>query len=68
MIPTIILVVIFSQLRSFYGYRFNLTYQMVMMSRTLIDITILMIVGSIPDYVQGFTKLGWLLSGKTKQK
>jgi CubicO group peptidase (beta-lactamase class C family) len=67
LIPTIILVVIFSQLKAFYGYRFNLTYQLVMMSRTLTDITILMIVGSVPDYVQGFVKLFWLVSGKTHQ-
>jgi hypothetical protein len=67
LIPTVILVVIFSQLKSFYGYRFNLTYQMVMMSHTLMDITILMIIGSIPDYVQGFVKLFYLVSGKTHQ-
>lgn len=67
LIPTIILVVIFSQLKAFYGYRFNLTYQLVMMSRTLTDIAILMIVGSIPDYVQGFVKLFWLVSGKTRK-
>ncbi len=65
LIPTIILVVIFSQLKTFYGYRFNLTYQLVMMSRTLTDITALMIIGSVPDYVQGFVKLFWLVSGKT---
>ena len=67
LIPTIILIVIFSQLKSFYGYRFNLTYQLINMSRMLTDITILMIVGSVPDYVQGFVKLFWLLSGKTHQ-
>lgn len=64
LIPTVILIIIFSQLKAFYGYRFNLTYQLVMMSRTLTDITILMIVGSVPDYVQGFVKLFWLTSGK----
>jgi hypothetical protein len=37
------------------------------MSRMLTDITILMIVGSVPDYVQGFVKLFWLVSGKTRQ-
>jgi CubicO group peptidase (beta-lactamase class C family) len=68
LIPTIILIVIFSQLKAFYGYRFNLTYQLVMMSRTLTDITILMIVGSVPDYVQGFVKLYWLVSGKTRKE
>jgi CubicO group peptidase (beta-lactamase class C family) len=67
LIPTIILVIIFTQLKAFYGYRFNLTYQLVMMSRTLTDITILMIVGLVPDYVQGFFKLYWLVSGKTTE-
>lgn len=66
LIPTIILLIVFSQLKAFYGYRFNLTYQLVMMSRTLTDITILMIVGSVPDYVQGFVKLFWLVGGKTR--
>ena len=63
-IPTVILIVVFTQLRTFMGTRFNLTYQMVMMFRTLPDISILMLVGSIPDYVQGFVKLYWLVSGK----
>jgi hypothetical protein len=66
LIPTIILIVVFSQLKAFYGYRFNLTYQLLIMSHTLTDITILMIVGSVPDYVQGFAKLFWLASGKTR--
>lgn len=67
-IPTVILIVVYTQLKAFYGYRFNLTYQLVMMSRTLTDITILMIVGSVPDYVQGFVKLYWLASGKTRKE
>jgi CubicO group peptidase (beta-lactamase class C family) len=65
LIPTIILIVVFSQIKGFFGYRFNLTYQMVNMSRMLADIAILMIVGSVPDYVQGITKLFWWASGKT---
>ena len=68
LIPTIILVVIFSQIKAFFGYRFNLTYQLLNMSRMLGDITILMIVGSVPDYLQGFVKLFWLLSGKFRKK
>jgi CubicO group peptidase (beta-lactamase class C family) len=68
LIPTVILIVVFSQMKAFYGYRFNLTYQLVMMSRTLTDITILMVVGSVPDYVQGFVKLYWLVSGKTRKE
>ena len=66
LIPTIILIVIFSQIKAYMGYRFNFTYQMVMMFRTLPDIAVLMILGSVPDYVQGFAKLFWLASGKTR--
>jgi hypothetical protein len=66
LIPTIILVAAFSGIKAFFGYRFNLTYQMIHMSRTLGDITILMIVGSAPDYVQGFVKLFWALTGKLR--
>jgi CubicO group peptidase (beta-lactamase class C family) len=66
LIPTIILVAVFSGIKAFFGYRFNLTHQMIHMSRTLGDITILMIVGSVPDYVQGFVKLFWALTGKLR--
>jgi hypothetical protein len=61
--------VIFNRVQAFMGYRFNFTYQMVTMFRTLPDIAVLMVLGSVPDYVQGFVKLYWLLSGfitKTK--
>ena len=67
LIPTLILVAVFGGVKAYYGYRFNLTYQLLTMSRMLTDITILMIVGSVPDYVQGFVKLFWLVSGKTRQ-
>ena len=63
-IPTVILVVVLSQIKGFFGTRFNWTYQILLMFRTLPDIAILMIVGSVPDYVQGFIKLFWLLNGK----
>ena len=66
-IPTLILFIVFSQLRAFMGYRFNFTYQMITMFRTLPDISILMIVGSLPDYIQGLVKLYWTLSGRTRQ-
>lgn len=66
-IPTIILIVVYTQLKAFYGYRFNLTYQIVMMFRTLPDISVLMIVGSVPDYVQGFVKSYWLVGGKATE-
>jgi CubicO group peptidase (beta-lactamase class C family) len=68
LIPTVILIVVYTQLKAFYGYRFNLTYQVVMMFRTLPDISVLMLVGSVPDYVQGFVKLYWLVSGKTHKE
>ncbi len=63
-IPTVILVVVFSQIKGFFGTRFNWTYQVLLMFRSLPDIAILMIVGSVPDYVQGFIKLFWALSRK----
>ena len=65
LIPTVILIVVFSQIRGFFGYRFNLTYQMTTMAITLTDITILMVLGSLPDYVQGVTKLFWWAGGKS---
>ena len=67
LIPTVILIVVFNQIKSFMGTRFNFTYQMIMMTRTLPDIAILMVLGSVPDYVQGFVKLFWLVKGKTRK-
>lgn len=66
LIPTVILLAVFGGIKSYFGYRFNLTYQLINMSRMLADIAILMIVGSVPDYVQGFVKLYWTLGGKRK--
>lgn len=63
-IPSVILFVVFTQVQDFLGTRFNWTYQMVVMARTLPDITIIMFLGSIPDYVQGFIKLSWALTRK----
>ena len=40
------------------------TCQLIHISRMLTDMAILMIVGSVPDYIQGFVKLYWLLSGR----
>lgn len=56
-IPTVILLVVYTQVKGFIGYRFNLTYQVLMMFKTLPDISILMLVGTLPDYAQGLTKL-----------
>jgi CubicO group peptidase (beta-lactamase class C family) len=66
-VPTVILIVVFGQIKTFFGYRFNLTYQMIVMARTLGDITVLMLVGSISDYAQGLIKLFWVLRGRTRQ-
>ena len=66
LIPTAILLIVFSQTKNYFGYRFNLTFQLLNMSRMLTDITILMIVGSVPDYLQGLVKLYWIISGKTR--
>lgn len=64
LIPTIILVVVFSQVKGFFGTRFNWSYQILMMFRALPDISVLMIVGSVPDYIQGFIKLYWAINQK----
>jgi CubicO group peptidase (beta-lactamase class C family) len=66
-IPTVILVAVFSGIKAFFGYRFNFTSQIINMTSTLTDIAVLMIVGSVPDYVQGFVKLYWLVSGRTRK-
>ncbi len=57
LIPTVILVIVFTQIKAFFGDRLNLTYQLLVMFRTLPDISILMLVGSLPDYAQGVAKL-----------
>lgn len=66
LLPTVILIIVFSQVKAFMGTRLNFTYQMITMSRTLPDIFVLMILGSVPDYVQGFVKLFWLVSRRTR--
>jgi CubicO group peptidase (beta-lactamase class C family) len=67
LIPTAILLFVFGQVKTYMGYRFNFTYQMITMFRTLPDITVLMIVGSLPDYVQGFIKLYWVFEGRIRR-
>ena len=67
LIPTLILFIVFHQVKAFMGYRFNFTYQLITMFRTLPDIAILMIVGSLPDYIQGLVKLYWIADARTRQ-
>jgi CubicO group peptidase (beta-lactamase class C family) len=58
LIPTIILIVVFSQFRAFYENRFNLLTNIVYMPTGLPDVFILLfLVGTLPDYIQGMTKL-----------
>lgn len=58
LIPTVILIVVFSQFRAFYGNRFNLLTNIVYMPTGLPDVFILLfLVGTLQDYIQGITKL-----------
>ena len=66
-IPTVILIVVFSQMRAFFGDRFNLGTYLAMMRYTLPDVFVLMIVGTIPDFVQGAIKLDWVLAGQASR-
>jgi CubicO group peptidase (beta-lactamase class C family) len=63
-IPTVILIIIFSRMRAFFGYRFDLGTNLVMMRYSLPDVFVLMLVGTIPDYVQGGLKWLWALRGR----
>jgi CubicO group peptidase (beta-lactamase class C family) len=65
-IPTAIIIIVFSQLKAFYGYRFNLLTTLAYMRLGLPDVFILMLVGTLPDYIQGCVKLAWVLGGRTK--
>lgn len=57
LIPTVILIIVFWQVSSFYGNRFNLWTNLVYMRLGLPDVFILMLVGTLPDYIQGFIKI-----------
>lgn len=61
LIPTAILAVIIWQVAGLFGDRFNLRYQASMLFRELPDIGILMLVSTVPDYLQGLIKIGWLI-------
>ncbi len=63
-IPTVILIIVLTQVRAFYGDRFNLQSTALLLPSVLPDVVILMLLGTLPDYIQGFTKLGWTLTGR----
>ncbi len=57
LIPTLILIIVFWQVSSFYGDRFNLATNLAYMRLGLPDIFILMLIGTLPDYIQGLIKV-----------
>lgn len=63
-IPTVILLIVYTQVKAFMGYRMNLTYQLVVMARTMPEVAMLLVLSSLPDYTQGVIKLFWVISGK----
>jgi hypothetical protein len=60
-IPTAILAVIAWQLSRFWSHRFHPYSTFVMLSTVMPDVATLMLIGTVPDYVQGFIKLFWVL-------
>jgi CubicO group peptidase (beta-lactamase class C family) len=57
LIPTLITAVVLTQVKGFYGDRFNLWPTLVMMRLVLPDVFLLMLIGILPDYIQGIFKL-----------
>jgi CubicO group peptidase (beta-lactamase class C family) len=64
LIPTAILALVFWQVSAFYGNRFNLRTNLAYFRFGLPDVFILMLMGTIPDYVQGCVKLIWMARGR----
>jgi CubicO group peptidase (beta-lactamase class C family) len=62
LIPTVILLIVYSQVKAFYGDRFNLLTNLAYLSSGLPDVFILMLVGTLPDYLQGILKIIWRFS------
>jgi CubicO group peptidase (beta-lactamase class C family) len=59
-VPSVILCAVYVAGRQFWGDRFNLAYQLTMLFRVLPDVGVLMVLGTVPDYMQGAIKL-WQL-------
>ena len=57
LVPTVFLTIVVTQLRGFYGDRFRLAYQFSFMIRNMADLGVLLVVGTIPDYLQCLIKL-----------
>ena len=56
-IPTVILIVVFTQVKAFYGDRFNLWTNIAYLRLGLPDVFILLLVGTLPDFIQGVVKI-----------
>jgi CubicO group peptidase (beta-lactamase class C family) len=67
LIPTVILIVVFSQIKGFYGNRFSLLPTIAYFRFGLPDVFILMLVGTVPDTIQGLIKLSWLATGRARR-
>ena len=63
-IPSVILFIIYTQVKAFYGNRFNLLTNLAYLSVGLPDIFILMLVGTIPDYTQFVIKIILWIRGR----
>jgi CubicO group peptidase (beta-lactamase class C family) len=64
LIPTVILVFVMIQVRGFYGDRFNLWPTLVSLRLVMPDVFLLMLIGSVPDYVQGIIKVSLWVKNK----
>ena len=65
-IPVVITTVVFWQVSRFYGNRFNLVSSLAYMRQGMPDIFILMLVGTLPDLIQGIIKI-FLWTGRPKK-
>ena len=57
LIPVVIMAIAFWQVSNFYGNRFNLVSSVAYMRQGMPDIFILMLVGTLPDLLQGVIKI-----------
>jgi CubicO group peptidase (beta-lactamase class C family) len=64
LIPVIITTIVFCQVSNFYGNRFNLISSVAYMRNGLPDIFILMLIGTLPDLMQGIIKITMLYAKK----
>jgi CubicO group peptidase (beta-lactamase class C family) len=66
LLPSIIMTVVIIQVKAFYGYRFNPVVQMQQVFRMIPEVSLLILMGTLPDIVQGLIKLYWVVSGRVR--